>query len=263
MGSSMQQSRQGWSRSSIIFTAVAVVTLGSTIVSTGLGRSSYARFADTRSKLVGTQPVGAPLEARPAPVIPEYRLGKKDLEDGTATALVRVLERADRIDRGRTLVASLIAGKLFDGVADRVDADPTLLDDPRLSAAIRRTSFTSSRHPLEAERLHALGVLAGVPGMVPIRTAGFAEATATRAMEDVDVTLRVMESSAMVGDTKACEEASTNSKGLAKQVTVGPSICKHAAQIVESGKRLQRLQARAALRSKHPSVRTARSPVTL
>jgi hypothetical protein len=256
----MQQTpKSRWSRGSLVFTAVAVFTLGSTIVSTGLGRNARGRFDETRRNLLSTR-AGAPDYT---PVIPELKLGEQDLKVGTSTALVRALERADRIDRHRTIVASLIAAKLFDGVADRVDADPTLLDDPRLVAAIRRAAFTSSRHPLESERLHAVGVLASVPAQVPIRTAGFVEATATQAMEDLDVTLHDMERSAIAGDVKRCEEASTNSKGLAKQVTVGPSICKPARQIVESGNRLQDLQARAATKLSLPSARTARSPLKL
>jgi hypothetical protein len=63
-------------------------------------------------------------------------------------------------------------------------------------------------------------------------------------MSDVDTTLHAMEGSALAGDTKACERASESAEGLAKQLTVGPSICKSAQRIVESRARLRRLQER-------------------
>ena len=90
------------------------------------------------------------------------------------------------------------------------------------------------------------GVLAGVPAQVPIRTAGFVESTATQAMEDVNAALHEMEDSALSGDIERCEAAAQKPKGLAKQVTVGPSICKSVLRVVESGHRLRSLQARAA-----------------
>jgi hypothetical protein len=158
---------------------------------------------------------------------------------------VSVIDRAERIDRGGTLWASLIAAKLFDTVAEHVDAAPVLLGDARLVAALRRSSFGSSRHPLEAERRHAVKVLAGVPAQLSIRTAGFAEATATQAMEDVNATLHAMEDAAIAGNIEQCETAAQETRGLAKHVTVGPSICKSAAFVVASGNRFRELRARA------------------
>ena len=265
----MQQKSKG----SIVFAVVAVVAVASTIASAGLGRRAKGQFAEARATmLAGCADCDG--RARSSGAVPEFKLGNQDLEaarvalqvgdrPAAATALVRVLERADRIDRGRTLVASLVAAKLIDGVAERVDAEPALLDDSRLAAAIRRTSFASSRRPLEGERLHALGVLANVPAQVPIRTAGFAEATTTQAMEDVNAALHEMENSALAGNTKQCEKAALEQKGLAKQVTVGPGICRLAGSVVESGHRLRGLQARAVARMRHSSTKTARVPVTL
>lgn len=256
--------RSGWTRGSIVFTAVAVVSLGSAIVSVGLGSSSYGRFERARAELAAEQkraaaekPAG--LDERGShsgSVIGQYRLGTADLAIGDARALVRVLDRADVVDRQHTFVASLIAAKLIDGVADRVNAEPWLLDDARLTAAIRRTSFTSARRPFEAERLHAKSRLAEVPSQVPFRTAGFVQSTTAQAMDDVDVTLRAMEDAVLAGDQVRCEEVAQRPKGLAKQVVVGASTCLSAKKIVDSGKRLQRLQTRAATRSRQPSVRT-------
>jgi len=180
-------------------------------------------------------------DAAAAPVFPEYRLGLQDLQAGR---LVAALERADKIDGTKTLAASIVAAKLFDGVVERVEKHPEQLDDPRLVAALRKARFASASRPLEAERLHALSVLANVPAQVPVRTLGFAESTTTQAMKDVDLTLHAMEDSALVGDTKACERASQQPMGLAAQVTVGPSICKTAGRIVESAQRLHHLQQR-------------------
>jgi len=264
------------SKRSLVFAVVAVLALGSTIAGAGLGRGASGKLAATQARLLSEHPPSARDAANGAgaatPAVPQYRIALQDLEmaklgassghrEIEASALVRVLERADRIDRGRSLIASLVAAKLFDGVADRVDADPALLDDGSLVAALRRTSFVSSRRPLEAERRHALGVLAGVPAQVPFRTAGFVESTATQAMEDVNVALHEMEDSALAGDIKQCETAAQKPKGLAKQVTVGPSICKSALRVAESGRRLRDLQARAAAHARRP--RTARATVTL
>ena len=188
--------------------------------------------------------------------MPEYRVAKSDLEMARmaahagyrgveATALVSVLDHAERIDGRGTLGASLIAAKLFDSVADHVDAAPGLLGDARLVAALRRSSFVSSRRPLEGERRHAVNVLAGVPAQVPIRTAGFVEATATQAMEDVNTTLHEMEDAALAGKIEQCEAAAQQARGLAKQVTVGPSLCRSAAGVAASGHRLRKLRARA------------------
>lgn len=234
------------SKSTIVFAVVAVLSLGSAIASAGFGRGAHGRFADARAKLAAECSGTAcerPGQSTP-PAFSELKLGMKELEAPTASNLVRVLERADRIDRARTLVSSLLAAKLFDGVGESIEASPALLDDARLVAALRRSSFASAKKPLEAERLHALTVLAGVPAQVPIRTAGLAESTATRAMADVDLTLHAMEDSVLAGDGAGCERASERSKGLAKQVTVGPSICKNALRIVESSERLRALQAR-------------------
>lgn len=265
------------SKRSLVFAVVAVVTLGSTIAGAGLGRGASGKLAETRTRLlsagssVADDRGGGETSGR---AVPELRIGTQDLEmarlatstgdrNAAAIALVRVLDRAERIDRGRSLVASLVAAKLFDGVAERVDADPALLDDGRLVAALRRTSFVSSRRPLEAERRHAIGVLAGVPAQVPIRTAGLAESTATQAMEDVNAALHEMEDSALAGDIKQCEAAAQKPMGLAKQVTVGPSICKSVLRVAESGRRLRSLQARAAAHARRSSTKTARVTVTL
>jgi hypothetical protein len=246
------------SKRSLVFAVVAVLTLGSTIAGAGLGRGASGKLAETRGRLLPPLPPPPPGNAASAvtPAVPQYRIALQDLEmaklgassgrrEVEASALVRVLERADRIDRGRSLVASLVAAKLFDAVGERVAADPALLDDDGLVAALRRTSFGSSRRPLEAERRHAINVLAGVPAQVPFRTAGFAESTATHAMEDVSAALHEMEDSALAGDVQQCEAAAAKPKGLAKQVTVGPSICKSALRVAESGRRLRSLQARA------------------
>ncbi len=263
--------RSGWTRGSIVFTAVAVVSLGSAIVSVGLGSSSYGRLERARAQLAAEQkraasdkPVG--LDARgthSGSVIGQYRLGTADLAVGDARALVKVLERADLVDRQHTFVASLIAAKLIDGVADRINAEPWLLDDGLLRAAIRRTSFASARRPFEAERLHAKSRLAEVPSEVPFRTAGLVQSTTAQAMDDVDATLHAMEDSVLAGDQQRCEEVSQRPRGLARQVVIGASTCLSAKKIVDSGKRLQRLQTRAATRSRPPTVRTARSSVPL
>ena len=264
----MQQKSKG----SIVFAVVAVVAVASTIASAGLGSRAKGKFAEVRAAMLAGCP-DCDGTARASGALPEYKQGKVELEAArtasaagdrvvAAAALVWVLERADRIDRGRAIVASLVAAKLIDGVAEQVDADPALLDDARLVAAIRRTSFASSRHPLESERLHALGVLANVPSQVPIRTAGFAEATTMQAMEDVSAALHEMENSALAGNTKQCEKAALDQKGLAKQVTVGPGMCRLAGSIVESGHRLRGLQARAASRTRRSSTKTARAPIS-
>jgi hypothetical protein len=254
------------SKRSVVFAVVAVFALGSTIASAGLGRRARGKFAQAQAALEARE--AREHRAPPAPALPEYRLGNQDLElaksagdrdrAAAVSALVRVLERADRIDRSRTLIASLCASTLFDGVAARVDADPALLDDPRLVAALRRTSFASARRPLDGERVHALGVLSKVPSQVPIRTAGFAESTTTQAMEDVNAALHEMEDSALAGDMKQCEAAARRPQGLAKQVTVGPSICKMAGRVVESGRRLDSLRDRASARSGRTVTRSAR-----
>jgi len=265
----MQQKAKG----SIVFAVVAVVAVASTIASAGLGRRAKGELAETRAALLAGCP-DCDGRTRSSGAIPELKLGNVELEAArtasrmgdrvvAASLLVLVLERADRIDRAKQLVASLVAAKLIDGVAALVDADPALLDDARLGTAIRRTSFASSRRPLEGERLHALGVLANVPAQVPIRTAGFAEATTTQAMEDVNAALHEMEDSALAGNTKQCEKAALGQKGLAKQVTVGPGICRLAGGVVESGHRLRGLQARAASRMRRSSPKTARVPVAL
>jgi hypothetical protein len=280
-----QRSKKGW----VAFTIVAVAALGSTIASAGLGRRADHELAEAREKVsvecTGSAELragGDAWKARPvqcgqasAPIVPDFRRGIEQLDAARAASqlgrpsdvaanLVKVLERADDIDRRRSVVASLLAAKLFDGVAERVDAAPWLLGDPRLVAAIRRSSFASSRHPLDSERLRAKATLSGVPGQIPIRTIGFAEWSTTQAMNDVDETLRAMDADVLAGDVKACETDALGSKGLAKQVTVGPSICKTARAIVESGQRLRRLQLRAAAKSQHMNTRTARStPLTL
>ncbi|MDB4935124.1 MAG: hypothetical protein JWP87_2096 [Labilithrix sp.] len=236
------------SKRSLVFAVVAVFAVGSTIASAGFGGRARGKLAETQARMLpaGTSSL-TPL------VIPEYRLGQQDLEVARSTsdrsvaagALVRVLERADRIDRGHSLAASVVAAKLFDGVAARVDADPALMNDARLVSALRRTSFASSRRPLEGERVAALTTLSKVPAQVPIRTAGFAESTTMQAMEDVNAALLEMQTSALAGDTTRCEEAAEKTNGLAKQVTVGRGICKMAGHVVESGHRLDRLRARA------------------
>ena len=250
------------SKRSLVFAGVAVLALGSTIAGAGLGRGATGKMKETEARLLPPGPASpGPVAATPA--VPQYRIALEDLKmaelgassghrEIEARALVRVLERADRIDRGSSLIASLVAAKLFDAVADRVDADPALLDDANLVAALRRTSFVSSRRPLEGERRHALGVLAGVPSQVPFRTAGFVESTATQAMEDVDATLHEMEDSALAGNLEQCQTAAQKPKGLAKQVTVGPSICKSAVRVASAGRRLRSLQSRARHRTMLP-----------
>jgi hypothetical protein len=249
----MSQVMQEKSKGTLVFAVVAVLALGSTIAGAGLGRGAGGKLAATEARLLAERPSPA---APRQQALPEYRIAKHDLEmAGTAAqagyrgleaiALVSVLDRAERIDRGGTLWASLIAAKLFDSVADHVDVAPALLGDDRLVAALRRSSFGSSRRPLESERRHAVKVLAGVPAQVPIRTAGFAEATATQAMEDVNVTLHEMEDAALAGNIVQCETAAQKARGLAKQVTVGPSICRSAAGVVASGNRFRKLRARA------------------
>ncbi len=272
----MHEKSKGW----LVFAVVGVVALGGTIASAGLGRGSRGKLAETQARLLSERPAlvrvsDASRRGPPAPAaIPEYRIARRELETARVAAssgqrgaeaisLVRVLDRADRIERGGSMISSLVAAKLFDAVADRVEADPLLLDDDRLVAALRQTSFVSSRRPLEAERRHAIAVLAGVPAQVPLRTAGFAEATATQAMEDVNVALHEMEDSALAGDVGKCEAAAQKPKGLAKQVTVGGSICKSALRVAESGRRFRGLQARAAARARRSSTKNARAGVTL
>jgi hypothetical protein len=262
------------SKRSLVFAVVAVVAVGSTIASAGMGRRSRGQFAETRASVLAEAAVESDGPAFHLPVLPEYRLGTQDLDvarrgpkwgdrSDAVLALTRVLYRVDRIDRERSLVASLVAAKLLDGVAECVEADPLLLEDARLAMAVRRTSFASARRPLDAERLHALGVLGRVPSQVPIRTLGFAESVTMQAMNDVNATLHEMEDSAIAGDTKQCERAAERPQGLAKQVTVGPSICRSAARIVESGHRLERLKARAATSAYRCGTKVARLQGTL
>lgn len=260
------------SRGTIVFAVIAFVALGSTVVSTGMGSRAQGRFGEARARMNAecmelegarsrSPSLGNPcdLEKSGAPVLPEYKLGEQELaaaavalrageRQEAVTRLVRVLSRADGIDRHHTLIASLVAGKLIEGVAARVDADPALLDDPRLAAAVRRTAFASSRHPLATERLHALAVLTTVPGQVPIASAGLVEAKATEAMAEVDGTLRQMEVALLAKDVARCEKAAQRSSGLAAQVTIGGGICPIAVRIVESGERLEGLRARAVAR---------------
>jgi hypothetical protein len=200
------------------------------------------------------------------PVLPEYKIALQDLEaaklgagrggsfgSSESDALVRVLAHAERIDRHGSLFASIVAAKLFDGVADHVDARPALLDDPQLVAALRRSSFGSSRRPLEGERRHALDVLAGVPAQVPLRSAGYVESVSTQAMEEASATLHEMEDSVLAGNLEQCQTAAEKPRGLAKQVTVGPSICKTALHVASSGRRLRALQARANRHARRPT----------
>jgi hypothetical protein len=258
----MQQTRSKGSKGWAVFTVVAVVAVGSTVASAWLGRRPQRDFAAAQAKVHAEcmkSGVSCNLDGSPPPVLPEYHLGAQELETaraadrtGNPTAaaltLVSVLARADHIDRSKTLVGSLVAAKLFDGVVDNVDADPTLLDDPLLAAAIRRSTFASARRPLQSERLHALTRLGAVPAQVPLRTVGLAESTTTQAMSDVDAALHAMEDDALRGDTKACEAAAQKPQGLAKQVTVGPSICKNVERIVVSGRRFELLKLRATAR---------------
>jgi len=250
------------SKRSLVFGVVAVVALGSTIAGAGLGRGAAGKMLETEARLLpGTTPAAnraAVTNGAATPIMPEYKVALRDLEtaklgasgrgparDLEASALVRVLDHAERIDRRGSLVASIAAAKLIDSVADLVDADPALLDDTQLVAALRKTSFGSSRRPLEGERRHALGVLAGVPAQVPLRTAGYVESVSAQAMEEASATLHEMEDSALAGNLEQCQTAAQKPKGLAKQVTVGPSICKSALHVASSGRRLRALQARA------------------
>jgi hypothetical protein len=54
-----------------------------------------------------------------------------------------------------------------------------------------------------------------------------------------------MEDAALAGNVAQCETAAQKASGLAKQVTVGPSICRSAAGVVASGNRFRKLRARA------------------
>jgi hypothetical protein len=257
MGLVMQEKSKG----TLVFAVVAVLALGSTIAGAGLGRGAGGKLRATEARLLSERPVpaegGGGTSTNAMPPLHEYRIAKHDLETARLSAtwgqrtveamsLVTVLDRAERIDRARTLTASLLAAKLFDAVADHVDAAPSLLGEERLVAALRRSSFGSSRRPLEGERRHAVKELAGVPAKVPIRTAGFVETTATQAMEDVNATLHEMEDAALAGNIEQCETAAQKARGLAKQVTVGPSICRSAAGVAASGNRFRKLRARAA-----------------
>ena len=270
------------SRSTAVFAFVAVLALGSTVAATGLGRRAQGRFEEARSDLraecldltgvsATTARTGNPCDLdRHAPLaMPEYKIGQSELagadaalrvgQRGAAAAgLAEVLARADRVDRAHTLVGSVIAGKLIDGVRSRVAADATLLDEPRLAEAIRRTSYASSAHPLESERLHALAVLAHVPAQVPLRSAGLVESTATQAMKDVDQKLRAMETALQSHDQARCEALAEPTQGLAGQVTVGPSICRIAANVVASREGLSLLRARTMTRAPKMHLATAR-----
>jgi hypothetical protein len=249
------------SRSTIVFSIVAVVALGSTVATTGLGRGPEGRLTDARAKmnaecmdLADGNPCD--LKTTPTPAIPAYKLGQQELaaadvalgmgdRTGAVTRLVALMERADRLDRAHTLIASVIAGKLIDGVKSRVDRDPKLLDDARLAASIRRTSYTSARHPLETERLHALAVLANVPREVPLRSAGLVESTATQAMTEVDGAYRAMQTALVANDVAGCEKAAQSATGLGGQIMVREDICRIALNVVQSGQHLDTLRARA------------------
>jgi hypothetical protein len=249
-------------KSSTVFTVVAVISLGATIASTGFGRGAHARFDQAKARVEAQGGVAAnpPGGGRYPGVIPSFRLGQADIEQArvhtnagrraeAATSLVRVLDRAKEIDQqGSTLIASIVASKLVDGALDRIDADPSLVDDPALAAALRRTTLPSSRRPLASERLHALAVLATIPGQVPLRSGGLVEKATTDAMRDVEGTLGEMENALLAGDVKRCERAALTSRGLAQQVTVGPGICKQAETVVATGQRLERVRARARAR---------------
>jgi hypothetical protein len=266
------------SQSLTIFAVVAVVTLGSTLVSSGLGRGARGRLAEARVQLdaecmevagVAASSANPCVSGAGRPLFPELKLGQQDLDaaraatrDGdvarAATSLVRVLDRADRVDRQRTPLASLVTGKLVDGVAEAVDANPALLDVPRLASALRRAEFRSAERPFEVDRLRALARLAELPSRLPLGTAGIAEATVTGAMRDVDATLRAMESAILRHDTTACEQAAGRATGLAAQFTVGPSTCRSARRVVDSHDRLEALRARAAVRGRALHTSTAR-----
>lgn len=270
---------------STIFAVVAVLTLGSTIAATGLGRRPRGKLEAARAdinaecmQLVSASRTSASasrtpdpcvIDARLAPVVPELNLAKVDaadadaaLRDGdqerAALALVRILDRADRLDRQRTLIGALVTSKLYDGVADRVDTRPSLLDEPRLATALRRSRFTSARGPLEAERLHALSVLANAPSQAPLPSAGFAEATAYQAMRDVDRKLEAMQAAVLRHDVPACEVAARTASGLARQGAPGEGVCRIAAGIVTSGDRLAALRTRAAVSAERSHATTAR-----
>lgn len=255
------------SKRSVVFGVVAVIAIGSTVATAGLGRGAAGKMHETEARLLpGTTPAAnraAQGKSASTPAIPQYKIALRDLEaarQGAAigqrevesSALVRVLERADRVDRNGTMIASLVAAKLIDGVADRITADPSLLDDRRLADALRKTSFLSSRRPLESQRRYALSVLDGVPAQVPLRTAGYVESVSTRAMEEVNATLHEMEDSALAGNLDRCQTAAQKPRGLAKQVTVGPGICKSAMSVARTGRRLRSLQARANDRARRP-----------
>lgn len=270
-----ERSSRRWPTGSIVFTAVAAISLGSAIVSVGLGSSQVSRFEHARAKVTAEQSSLARRDgttkldgrgSQPGSLFGEFRVAKADLARGDAASLRRVVERVDHVDRQHTFVASLIAAKLIDGVLARIEAEPSLLEDESLRAAIRATTFASSRRPFESERILAMSRLAEVPSQVPFRTAGFVQHATTEAMEDVDATMREMEASVIAGDQRRCEEAAERPSGLAKRVVVGGSMCLHAQQIFDSGRRLERVRARAAAVSRHPRGmhgKTARSRVSL
>jgi hypothetical protein len=247
------------SKRSLVFGVVAVIAIGSTIAGAGLGRGTAGKMRETEARLLpGTSPAAnraAAASGAAVPIMPEYKIALRDLEGAKlaasygpvleGSALARVLEHAEHIDQRGSLFASIAAAKLIDSVADRVDANPALLDDRYFVAALRMTSFVSSRRPLEGERRHAIGVLGGVPAQVPLRTAGYVESVSSEAMEEVSATLHEMEDSALAGNLEQCQTAAQKPRGLAKQVTVGPSICKSALRVASSGRRLRALQARA------------------
>ncbi len=252
--------------STLVFAIVAVVALGSTIVTKGVGSGARGRFDEALAKLsVECKEMTGPCDAKDKATIgfADFKRTRDEIDAAdvalragdralAVSRLSHVLERAETIDRQNSLVSSIFAGRLIEGVAGRIDTDPSLLDDARLASAIRRTSFASARHPLAAERLHALARISRVPAQVPVPTGGFAEAKVTEAMDDVDRTLRQMDASVVANDLRGCEAAAQAAKGLAGTVTVGPGICQAGLHVAQVGERLERLRTRAVAQSPQP-----------
>ncbi|MBX3185450.1 MAG: hypothetical protein KF819_00490 [Labilithrix sp.] len=239
-------------KSRTVFTVVAVITIAGTIASTGFGSGARARFAEAKAR---AEAQGASARTPSNATVPLYREGREALEEArvhasagrraeAASALARALGRAKELEGRRSFVSSFVASKLVAHVLDRTDGDPSLLDDPVLAAALRRTTLPSARRPLASERLHALARLATIPEQVPLRTGGLVESVTTDAMREVERTLGEMEAAVLAGDLARCEQAALSSRGVARQVTVGPSFCKHAGEVVTTNARLERVRAR-------------------
>ena len=259
----MQQPSRSSSRGTIVFVLVAVVALGSTVTATGLGGGARKHLAASRAILRaectgvgGANPCGpsrgAELVASSfqkehfAAADAALRVGDRAM---ASWHLGRVLDGATALDRQHTMDAALVASLLVDKVAKRIDAEPSLLDQPALVATLRRTKLSSAKQPLTPERLQALARLSRVPSEMPIQSGGYAELKTAQAMDEVDLALRTMNSAIIAKDAAACEAAAESTRGLARTVTVGPGMCAYGSDIVASGERLADLRARADARA--------------